>query len=215
MLARGYTTFISSATGAAAARRFLIARRVLKNSAKYLEFLHGFAQFCQQARTHMGKGKTKHQTKGTKDRPTKSVSPSKKQRKGAEAAAQQEAAESAAAEAAAMTGVADEEDEEEEEAEGEPGEESEGEGPPVSQAAKERSVITDQAKEVARLKELAVTLQKQLDEVLSRSYSFNFNSYLIFLMAEGRNASHPCLCRKAQEEIRLTPNPAGDCASRK
>jgi len=178
---------------------------IFKNSAKYLD---GFA-----ARTHMavGKGKTNPQNKGTKDKPTKSVSPSKKQRKGAGAAAQQEAAESAAAEAAAMTGGADEEDEDEAEA----AQGSEEEGPPVSQAAKERSVITDQAKEVARLKELAENLQKQLAEVLSRSYSFNFISYLILLMAEGGNASHPCLRRKAQEKIRLTPNPTGDCASRK
>ena len=82
------------------------------NSAKYLD---GFAQFCQQARTHMGKGKPKPQNKGTKDKQTKSASPSKK-RKGAEAAAQQEAAETAAAEEAAMTGGADEELEDEDEA---------------------------------------------------------------------------------------------------
>jgi hypothetical protein len=128
------------------------------------------------------------------------------------AAAQKDAVDAAAAEAAAMGGDDAEEDEDEEE------EEQQQQEPPVAQAAKDRSAITDQNKEIARLRELTARLETQLAEVLSHSYPFNFISYLIILMAEGGNAEggnagHPCLRRKAQEEAhRLTPDPASGFA---
>jgi hypothetical protein len=113
-----------------------------------------------------------------------------------------------------MEGEDDEEEEEEEE------EQQQQQEHPVAQAAKDRSAITDQNKEIARLRELTARLETQLAEVLSHSYPFNFISYLIILMAEGGNAEggnagHPCLRRKAhwQEEVhRLTPDPASGFA---
>jgi len=156
----------------------------------------------------MAKGKNVKRRKGA-------ASAAPADRAGADvAAAQKDAADAAAAEAAAMEGDDAEEEEEEED------EEQQQQEHPVAQAAKDRSAITDQNKEIARLRELTARLETQLAEVLSHSYPFNFISYLIILMAEGGNAEggnagHPCLRRKAhwQEEVhQLTPDPASGFA---
>jgi len=156
-----------------------------------------------------GGGKGSNKTNGNDG---KTTSPAKKRKKSAADEAQRDAAEDAAAENEMLAEEEGGKDEEEDEEEMEQDDDI---PVPVSQTAKDRAKSSAQSREIAELRAKIAEFEAKKQEVLSWPCPFNFISYLILLMAEGGNASHPCLRRKAQEKIRLTPNPTGDCASRK